>query len=224
MRKIKWIMMLVGCVWAGVTYAQDYPCSCFDGIGSSRGDSPAMIHRFEDGGTVIVCGYLEERRSDDQILISEFMVFACPLGDALVTYDALQHCLVRPADGGLEIIEVVYLPAGEGWTRKEIQVSIQTISTMGGDYVTAQRPFLEDIRPDARAAKVFMEEVRAMKGTGHIENPDELIARLEVMALAGMKEATDILYDFQNYFNYEPDGAIAEQLDEAVGLVDWLGK
>ena len=63
-----------------------------------------------------------------------------------------------------------------------------------------------------------------MKGTGKLDNPEELLGRLEILALNDIKKAVDILNDFENYFNYKTDGAIAEQWKDAVATIKWIRK
>lgn len=61
-----------------------------------------------------------------------------------------------------------------------------------------------------------------MKGTGKLENPEEILSRLEFLALNDFNEAVDILCDFENYFDYQTDGAITEQWKDAVATVKWI--
>jgi hypothetical protein len=64
---------------------------------------------------------------------------------------------------------------------------------------------------DESKADNFLIELRNLKGTGKLEYPEEILGRLENLALNDFKDSVEILYDFENYFNYQTDGAIAEQ-------------
>lgn len=203
--------------------AQPENCGCFNGIGSSESTKPSLTTKFSNGVALSVCGYEREKLSENEVLISEFNVFNCNTGERLVEYTAVQNCIVRKTKLGLEIIELTFLPAGENWKWEQVKIGEQQIVFEENQLVVLdQKPAFEEAKIDQIEIDSFFEQMRNTKGTGKLEDPEEILGRLEFLALNDFKEAVDILYDFENYFKYQTDGAIAEQLKDAVETVKWV--
>jgi len=203
--------------------AQSNDCGCFNGIGSSESDKPSLTIEFTNGMTLSVCGYEQEKLNENEFLISEFNVFNCKTGEQLVEYGAVQNCIVKKDELGLTITELKYLPAGENWKWEQVKIGLQQIFVKENKLVVLdQKPAFGQVKIDKTRTDSFLEQLRKMKGTGKLDNPEEILGRLEILALNDIKEAVDILYDFENYFNYQTDGAIAEQWKDAVATVKWI--
>ena len=106
--------------------AQSADCGCFNGIGSSESDKPSLTIEFSNGTTLSVCGYEQEKLSENEILISEFNIFNCKTGEQLVEYGAIQNCIIEKNKFALTIKELKYLPAGDNWKWKQIQIGQTT--------------------------------------------------------------------------------------------------
>ncbi|MDP2721856.1 MAG: hypothetical protein Q8O72_03780 [Bacteroidales bacterium] len=203
--------------------AQSTECGCFNGIGSSEKDEPSLTTEFSNGTTLTVCGYEQEKLNDNEVLISEFSVFNCKTGESLVEYGAVQHCIVKTDKHGLQISELKFLPAGENWKWKQVKIGFQQIFVKENKLVVLeQQPAFARVEINQIKVDRFLNELQELKGSGELDNPEEILGRLEIIALNGVKEAVDILYNFENYFNYQTDGAIAEQLKDAVATVKWM--
>tara|TARA_R110000850_G_scaffold107089_3_gene218514 strand:- start:192 stop:860 length:669 start_codon:yes stop_codon:yes gene_type:complete len=202
--------------------AQATSCGCFNGIGSTKGDKPNLTIALTDEVTFVVCGFELEKYNENEILISEFNIFNCQSGEALVEYDAVQTCKVLKNETGLQISELKLLPAGENWNWKQVKIGFQQVLVKEKKIVVQeQKPAFEKVVFNNTLVDSFISELHERKGTGKLENPEEILGRLEFLALNGIQEAKDILYDFENYFAFETDGAIAEQWGAAVATVKW---
>ena len=205
--------------------AQSTDCGCFNEIDSSGFDQPILTIKISNGMTLSVCGYEEERLSENEVLISEFSVFNCLSGEKIVEYGAAQSCIVKKDKHRLTITELKYLPAGENWKWEKVKIGLQQISVKENKLVVSeQKPAFEKVNLDESKADSFLIEIRSLKGTGKLVNPEEILGRLEILALNDFKDAANILYDLENYFNYQTDGAIAEQWKGAVATVKWIKK
>ena len=205
--------------------AQKTDCGCFNGIGSSETDKPSLTFEFKNGTSISVCGYVEEKLSENEVQISEFSVFNCKTGEQLVEYGAVQNCIVKKDELGLKIIELKFLPAGENWKWENVKTGLQQIFVKENKLIVLdQKPAIQHRKINEANADKFLNELIKMKGTGKLDNPEEILGRLEFLALNDFKHAVEILYDFESYFNYKTDGAIAEQWKDAVATVKWINK
>lgn len=206
-----------------ITGAAQSDCGCYNGIGSSESDEPSLTIEFYNGTSLSVCGYEQKKLSDNEVLISEFNVFHCQNGESLVQYGAVQNCNVKKDDNELSISALKFLPAGENWKWKQVIIGFQQIYVEENEIVVLkQKPAYEQVEIDESKVDSFLKELKNMKGTGNLDNPEEILGRLEFLALNGVRKAIDILYGFENYFNYQTDGAIAEQRKDAVATVKWI--
>jgi hypothetical protein len=204
-------------------FAQSKTCSCFTGIGSDARDTPRMTITFYEGTTLSVCGFEDEKISENEIWISEFNVVNCQTGESLAEYGALQTCLVKKDVIGLQITEFTFLPAGDNWEWVNVKIGFQQIFVKENELIVLKQvPAFETTAIDTVQADLFLSATRDLKGTGKIENPEELLGRLEFLALNGFRETADILNDFENYFKYQTDGAIAEQWKDAAARLKWI--
>lgn len=223
MQKMTKLLTIILTIISITVTAQSTDCGCFNGIGSSESDKPSLTIKFNNGTTLSLCGYEQERLSENEVLISEFNVFNCKTGGQLVEYGAVQNCIVKKDELGLTITELKYLPAGENWKWEQVEIGLQQIFVNENELVVLeQKPAFEQVDIDESKADSFLIELKNLKGTGKLDNPEEILGRLEILALNDFKNAVEILYDFENYFNYQTDGAIAEQWKDAVATVKWI--
>jgi len=186
-------------------------------------DAPKMTLELSETIFLNVCGYEHERYGEDEILISEFNVFNCETGEALVTYGALQNCIVLKVDKRLEIKELRNLPSGKDWEWQSVQIALQQIYLKEDEvFVSKREPFHKTYKINATAKEQFLKSLKKLKGKGILQNPDEIIGRLEFLAINDDKKAIKILKNFNKYFKYTVDGSVAEQLNEALETQAWL--
>jgi hypothetical protein len=210
---------------SSILFGQEEKCKCFNGIGSSESDKPSLIVPFKNGINLSVCGYELEKISQNEIRISEFNVFNCKTGKSLVEYSALQTCNVTLNSGRLLITELKNLPAGVNWKWTLIPISQKQISEQGNNVIiSSEKCVYEKIKIPQSKIDQFMEEVEQLKGKGYNKMHEMIMGRLTLLALNGNSKARSILTNFDTYFKCTPDGALAEQWSDAIGIVSWIKK
>jgi hypothetical protein len=211
--------------WKQTDVTQSKTCGCFDGIGSTKKDKPSLSVALNNGVTLTVCGYEQKRLSESEVLMSEFNVFDCATGKSIVQYRAADECIVKKDQLGLRIEMLAFLPAGEEWKWKQVKIGVQQILLKDNQVVVSdKKPAFDKIGFNQNQIDDFMAKIRSMKEKGKLDNPEEILGGLEILALNDVKEAGDILKDFENYFDYQTDGAIAEQWHDALATVQWIKK
>lgn len=220
MQKMTKLLLIILTTISITAATQSTDCSCFNGIGSTEKDEPSLTIEFSNGTVLTVCGYEQEKINENEVLISEFNVFNCKSGVSLVEYGAIQNCLVKKNKLGLQISELKFLPSGDNWKWKQVEIGIQQIFIKENQLVISdQKPAYAQAEISQTKVDSFLEGLREMKGTGKLDNPEEILGKLEILALNKVKEAGTILYDFEDYFKYQTDGAIAEQWKDAIATV-----
>ncbi|MCB0430896.1 MAG: hypothetical protein H6585_04810 [Flavobacteriales bacterium] len=205
-------------------FAQSDDCTCFAGIGSREEDTPLLTVGLDNGVILAVCGFEQKGLSEEEIMVSEFDVFNCATGASLAQYGIARTCMLKNEKGGLTISELRFLPVGEKWEWKQVVVGNQRIYAKGDQVQVAPKtPAYEPTEMDTARTGPYLKEMRGLKGTGKLYpgSIEEILGRLEVMALNNVKEATDMLYDFEHYFQVELSGAIRDQWMDAVETVKW---
>ena len=206
-------------------FGQENKCKCFNGIGSSENDKPSLTIEFRNGVNLSVCGYELEKKSETEIIISEFNVFNSKTGKSLVEYGAVQTCIVKSDANKLIITELKHLPTGENWKWKLIPIRKQIIKETGKEVValSPQKAFVK-IKIDQTKIDQFLSELEDLKGKGFNKDFDNIIGKLEVLALNNNSNAEKILLNFEKYFDFELDGAYAEQWRDARATLRWIKK
>lgn len=208
---------------SSLLYSQTENCGCFNGIGATKDHKPSLNIEFTNGIRITVCGYEQKKLRDNEVLISEFNVFDCRTGESLAEYGAVQNCLVKIENEILKIIELKNLPAGKNWKWKQVSIGLQQIVVKENKLtVLGQQPQYEKTEIEKEKVELLLAELADLKGKGSLENPEEILGRLEILALNGNQKATDILTDFENYFDFRTDGHIAEQWKDAIATVEWI--
>lgn len=206
---------------SNTTLPEKLICSCYDGIGSTKGDLPVLKSDFSNGQSLVTCGFLDDEIQASGLLMSEFNVFDCASGKALVEYGAVQICRIEESSDRIVIKELKYLPVGRDWKWELHQIGEQTISIENNTvHVSVQSPKLQKIEIDPRQQELFLSTVE--KGSGLNEDWEIELGKLEVLALIGNVRAWEILKDYDSYKGIQVDGALAEIWKDAVANVEWI--
>lgn len=221
---MKKIVLLLLSIFSTMAYAQSPDCKCYKGIASEETDAPSLTLKFDNGTGIVVCGKEKARLEENKILMSAFNVFHCNNTQLLLEYDALQDCHVYIENGVLIIEELRQLPAGKDWAMQAVKIGVQRIYVENGELlVPDQEPAFEGTAIDQVQVDAFMDELQYMKRKKkHFKDPEIILAKLEILALNRVKKAMYILRDFERYFGYETKGAIREQWEDAVLMMEWV--
>lgn len=196
-------------------------CNCFNGIGSTENDKPIFISTFSNGTSVSLCGFFDKEMQDEGIIMSEFNIFNCETGDALVEYGAMQICRIEEKKDTLTIYELKYLPIGTNWNWELIQVAKQEILvTERNLIVNPQIPELEKFSIEETEQTEFLNSLK--KGSGFSAEWESDLGKLEVLSLLGSEKAWKILKNYEEFTGDKTDGALAEQWKSALATVEWI--
>lgn len=198
-------------------------CTCEDGIGSSKGEEPLSEYIFRNGQTLIICGY-----SKNQVY-SEFDVFDCDLGESISRYGAVQNCKVDYANDTLKVIELKYLPSGDNWKWQLESIAVEYITSNAEQSFTSfKEPAFDQLYTTIPKFKQeeFLDyfHLNLNNRLQHDWKWDELIGKLEVIALTGNQRAIDLLLNLEELSNYKLDAAYKEQHNDAVSTLNWIIK
>lgn len=199
----------------------DTVCKCFNGIGASEGDEPALLFTFSNGNSTAICGYVEEDLLLEGLIISEFNIFECKSGKSLVEFDALQTCRITEAEDKLIIEELKFLPIGKNWNWEFIQIAEQIIIMQDHNLlVNSSTPKFTQVDIDKTQQSEFLNSITQNEGIGN--DWENELGKLEVLSLLGNEKAWQILRKYDNYKSEIPDGAAAEQWKDAMATVEWI--
>jgi hypothetical protein len=196
-------------------------CKCFDGIGSTKTDKPVLISKFSNGNSVSVCGFFDKEMQEEGLIMSEFNIFNCETGEALVEYGAVQICRITEKKDSIIINELKYLPAGKKWAWELVQIGEQVI-TQNRRAITVSdlHPKLKKLEIDKNQQSEFLNSLKKGNGFGSTWETD--IGKLEVLSLLGNNRAWDILKNYEEFTGEQTDGALAEQWKDAIANVEWI--
>jgi len=217
----KHLLVLTLTLLAGFSFSQQDTCSCQNGIGSIEGASPKNHYEFENGVIAILCGYeLDE-------VYSEFDIFDCVLKGSISRYGALENCKIEFDNDTLKIIGLKYLPSGDNWTWQNIEMSIEYILTDGKMLISsgispAFHQLTTSIPVEEQQEFLIYLLLNKDNGLQHDWVWDEIIGKLEVIALTGNEEAIDVMINLQEITNYQLDGAYMEQYRDALATLEWI--
>ena len=200
---------------------KEISCKCFDGIGSSKDDTPILELNFSSGQRISICGFLDKEM--EGIIISEFNVFECNSGKPLAEYDATQICRIIEKPDTLLIQELKYLPTGKNWDWNLIQIAEQIITTKDKKiFVSEKKLKLEKFNIDENEATLFLNSLK--KGKGYSNEWELEIGKLEALTILGNEKAKYILENYENFIGKETDGAMAETWKDAKSTASWVKK
>lgn len=195
-------------------------CNCFDGIGSKKADKPILTFTFSNGQLVTVCGFVDKEM--EGVTISEFNVFNCSNGKALVEYGATRICRLVEKKDTLQVSEYRYLPIAKNWEWELIKIGEQNITIKSDNIVVSElKPNVENFTIEEKKANDFLKTLLKAKGKGVGKNWEVEIAFLEALSLKGNDKAWKILKNYEDFIGHKTDGAIAEIWKDAVANVKW---
>lgn len=196
-------------------------CKCFNGIGSTESDKPILTSTFSNGASVSLCGFFDKEMQNEGLIMSEFNVFNCKTGNALVEYGAVQICRIEEKKDTLTIYELKYLPTGKNWNWELIQIAKQEILVIEGNLIAKpQVPELEKFTIKETEQTQFLNSLK--KGNGFGSEWESDLGKLEVLSLLGNENAWKILKNYEDFTGVKTDGALAEQWKDAIATVEWI--
>lgn len=206
-----------------VLLSQTKPCTCENGIGSSKGDKPLNEFTFQNGVTVVICGYSENNT------YSEFDVFNCETGKSISRYGAVQNCRLKFDNDTLRIIELKLIPSGENWSWQLEEIAMEYITlNQEQNFTSFKEPAFEQLDTSIPTPKheEFLDYfyLNLDNGLQYDWNWEELIGKLEVIALTGNQRAIKLLLNLEELSNYKLDGAYKEQYNDAISTLTWITK
>ena len=179
-----------------IAFGQPTECGCYEGIGFSINDTPILVTKFDNGQILTVCGYLEKRISPTEVKVSEFNVFNCNTGESLVEFGALENCIVRFENSVLIIDKLSLLPTGDNWKWTYVTVGSQQLFKNGNDIVvTPLKPNFKMVGIPQNRINSLFKEIEKLKGKGYSDAFEEIIGKLELLALNNNIQAYNILMD-----------------------------
>lgn len=196
-------------------------CKCFDGIGSLKNDEPKLTYSFKNKKSVNICGFIDKEMTEQGFIISEFNIFDCDTGKSYVEYGAVKICRIVEKENELEIQDLRYLPIGDDWRWTLIQIGEQTIKPNGNDlYISELKPKIQPYKINKKQAEEFLHSLK--QGEGFNSDWEQIIGRLEALAIIGNKKAWYILKDLEKFTGQKFDGALAETWKQSVANVNWI--
>ena len=114
-----------------------------------------------------------------------------------------------------------YLPAGNNWTWKFIQIGKQII-TCEKDLlkISSLIPQYSQVKIDSELENGFLKSLK--KGKGFSEDWENEIGKLEILSLNGNEIAWEVLKNYEEFTGFKTDGAIAEDWKKAIANVEWI--
>lgn len=198
-----------------VEHTIDSNCKCYKGIGSDENSIPDYQFSFENNQKVTICGFVQKDT------ISEFTIFDCANGNSLIEYDATQNCKIEFKNNELNIYELDYFPSGKNWKWEVQIIALQKINQLNKRLIVNKQVSL-NLSHEISIEKqiLFLDSFKTKKYTEF--DTEELIGRLEILALTNNIEAVKILLNLQDDANIILDGAIKEQYNNAIAKIKWM--
>ncbi|MEO9511616.1 MAG: hypothetical protein ABJN84_07925 [Flavobacteriaceae bacterium] len=194
-------------------YGQKSECLCFNGEELQlEGAEPQMTFMLENGKTYNVCGFIENKMSNTQILISDFNIFDCESGE-LIFESLSQNSFINFKEGVLEIVQMDLLRFGENWEYETIPTGLVNIHYKDSIIdKTTTRPDFKNHKINQKQIDEFMLEFESIDKRNEKEGVIEKIEKLGALALIGNEKAMKILSDFNTYFNITENELALEML------------
>jgi hypothetical protein len=185
-------------------------CKCYD----DSNKKPIKSISFSDANSISICGYEENNE------YSEFSIFDCKTQKVISSYDATQTCRVNFENDKLYIIELSKLPTNDNWDWIDVEITEEIISTQYNKVVSlGSKPLNIQVSISEKTQTDFLNLLET-ENYKKLEI-DEIIGRLEVLAIIGNERAIKKLYSLESDTNYLLDGAFAEQYKEAIAIIEW---
>lgn len=182
-------------------------CLCPDGIGARKGDKPFMsLVSKDEKRSMVLCGYVIDRRSSSEVIASEFDVVACREESIFLSFGALENVRVEQRKNSIRLIELKKLPPGFGrdWIFMDYQFRDIRLGPKGivstKKKIVFQPPRLSRAE-QKQILKLWNHQKPEKKGS------EELMGLLFLGALSGNKE---IKKKFLNVrYDFRVDGVVA---------------
>jgi hypothetical protein len=203
-------------VLAALFLAATATCLCPDGIGATSGDTP-ILRAGSGARSLIVCGSLEGRQKDGRIRAAEFDVVRCDTRESLLRLGARQTALLRTRGAGLEVTEVVKLPAGRGGHLIDVPIRRSLVSPLpGGGFDVSTSVVLGRLSLDPSLVRSAVTDGEEAGKSGRVT--DNLLARLATASLSGSREAEALFRQLPHGVPLEGD--VGETYQELSALLD----
>jgi hypothetical protein len=183
-----------------------------------EGSNPLVFLKGRNNeNSLIVCGYLVERKNSNHAIATEFEVFQCGEKEPLLTFYELHNYSVKTVNSKLVITELIIWPFGQNWKSIEIPYQ-QTIIKMNPYFVMENKIILEP--PELKKETIdkglkYYESFRNKKDM-NLENEEKLVGIIFTIALTGNKRAQK--YFGQLWKEIFLDGYSAERYHEAITI------
>src|SRR5690606_33985944 len=144
---------------------------------------------------ILICGFHENNQ------YSEFEVGDCLSRKVISEYDATQSCRISCNGKQLKIIEVTKLPMNDNWECINIEIAEELIVARGDSiFSNGSKPL--NIRHNiSQSTQLEFLDYLESKGSKNLEM-EEILGRLEVLAISGNERAILKLYSIKNDSNY----------------------
>ena len=205
-----------------LAFSQVEDCKCFNGISSNGSENPSLTINFSNEINLSICGYEEEKKSETEVIISEFDVFNCNTGESLITFGALQPCDVIVKPDTIVIKHLAPLPTGNSWKWQLTSVTQQLIFPKNNNTIITN-PTCIYVKTEIEQSQIdqFYSELEQLKGKGYNDDLENLIAKLGVLTLNGDTKARNILNNFRLYIGYALDGSTSELWNQVTSITNF---
>lgn len=185
-------------------------CKCYDDSNAK----PIKIVSFSDANSISICGYEENNE------YSEFSIFDCKTEKLISSYDATQTCKLNFENDKLHVIELSKLPTNDNWEWNDVEVAEEIVTTQNNLVVSLGTKPLKILVTISEKTQTDFLNLLETENYKKLE-VDEIVGRLEVLAIIGNEKAIKKLYSLENDKKYILDGAFAEQYKEAIAIIEW---
>jgi len=187
-----------------------------------QGETALAQYTFSNGLSLVICGNLENH------LYTEFDVFSCKTGESLSRYSAIQKCRIEFKNDTLKIIELKFIPSGENWAWQYQAIAIEFISLNSEKSLNSlTEPAFSQLKTSIPESvqEEFLDNFSLKLKNGERQDWqwEELIAKLEVIALSGNQRAIELLINLGDLSNNKLSGADKEQYYDALATLEWIG-
>jgi hypothetical protein len=204
--------------------SQPSGCECPRSIGAAAGAPPLIvIYDAERRPSLIACGYLHARQSQDKVTASEFQVFRCGSDVAILTFGALQRCILESMPSKMKITEISRWPFGLNWSWVDVPIwQYMVYANVGRPIekrivlsppILSKRQVEDTLKNYALLRQSLASEKNRLALAADLEN---MIGRILVVALMGNPRGRRHLESMRSELTL--DGHMAEIHSEAVSI------
>jgi hypothetical protein len=204
-----------------ISNSQPTGCECPESIGARAGSPPLIItYDLQNRPSLIACGYLDKEKSQKQVIASEFQVFRCGHDKALLTFWALQTCILEAMQSKLVITEISPWPFGANWAWVDVPIWRYVVSTDVDlpidKKMVLSPPSLSKQQIEETFNKYFLLKQTFLSNKKEISGTEleEIIGRMLAVALMGNAEGLRYLAEMSKNLRF--DGYISELHGDAI--------